>query len=517
MVIIKTPNRYFFKDLVKKFLIFCLVSFFATQNVLADLKVPAYLSDGVVLQQQSKVILWGWDIPGNKIKINCNWSDSLINTKADNEGKWQAAIKTNVAGGPYQISIQSNKESLSIKNILFGEVWLCSGQSNMVFRFSNSSDYLKDKEEMNLPQIRYLEVERSIEDEPQNDIPGSVWKSINPDNADRLSAVALYFAQKLQMDINIPIGIIEASWGGTAIDSWTPLHTLKENARLAVNLDRWEDWKRDFKKDSIAYQAQLHALKNGEIAENPEMPITVYINKRPQRKPSSLFNGMIAPLSKFRIKGVIWYQGETNRTWSEEYEYHLIKFIESWRNEWGYNLPFCLVQLAPYKGKAEAVSQIMEAQFNVSNTMEDVGLVVTMDVGDMDDIHPKNKKPVGQRLANWALSKIYGYDTKFYSGPIFKGYERNNNSIKLFFEHTLSGLIFQEELNGFEYIEFNENGTQKPPKKLELNIDDKILSISTRSISFPIIVRYGWGLEMARANLFNAEGLPACPFRVLVK
>lgn len=500
-----------------EFFTFILVNLLVIHSVFANLKAPAYFSDGMVLQQKSKLPLLGWDSPGNSISINCSWTNKVISTKVDEHGKWQINIDTPKAGGPYQILIKSPKDSINIKDVLVGEVWLCSGQSNMVFRFSNCKSYPEDKAKMNLPEIRYLEVKRNISNMPQDDIPGSSWISVNSENAYDLSAVALYFAQKLQLDLNIPIGIIEASWGGTAIDTWTPIKALKSDAKLSINLDRWETWKNDFKKDSIGYQAQLVALENGEISTNPEMPTSVYINNRPHREPSSLFNGMIAPLTKFKIKGVIWYQGETNRTWSKEYQYHLTKFIEVWRQEWGCNLPFCLIQLAPYKGNAEGVSEIMEAQFKVSNTVENVGLVVTMDVGDMNDIHPKDKKPVGYRLANWALSEIYNYTTINYSGPLFKGSEKKEDSIRLFFEHASSGLLPQDTLNGFEYIEFNEDGTQKAPKHLEVSIDGQDLVISSEKFNFPVIIRYGWGLEMEKANLYNKEGLPASPFRTLIK
>ena len=494
-----------------------IIIIFQVQNVDADVRLPAYFSDGMVLQQQSNVSIWGFGTPNEDIKVFCSWNNTFYETKVSSEGRWKIGVSTPEAGGPYQVIIKAKQKTIEIKDVLIGEVWLCSGQSNMVFRFSNCSTYEADKMNMQNDKIRYLEVKRKISDTLQNDAPGSSWESLKLGNTGSLSAVALYFAQKLYEEKQVPIGIIEASWGGTSIDNWMPRDVLEKDPNLAVSINRWETWSSEFKKDSIGYQAEIDAWKQGKISDKPEMPTSVYINNRPHRKPASLYNGMIAPLTNFKIKGVLWYQGETNRTWSETYQYELTAFIESWRKAWGSNLPFGLVQLAPYKGKANEVSEIMMAQLNVSKSVNDVGLVVTMDVGNMDDIHPNNKKPVGHRLADWALEKVYGDKTVHYSGPLFKEYTYRNNILCLEFSYASSGFLTQKRIEGFEYIEFNNDGTLKKSKPIDVALDGETLIINKPNIQRPFILRYGWGLKMAEANLFNNKGLPASAFSCLIR
>ena len=191
--------------------------------------------------------------------------------------------------------------------------------------------------------------------------------------------------------------------------------------------------------------------------------------------------------------------------------------ITSWRDAWQYDFPFYFVQLAPYKGDAQGVSEIMEAQFNVMKTTKNVGMVVTMDIGDIDDIHPKYKKPVGERLANWALAKTYGFKKINYSGPLYKGMKKGSNEVRLLFDYSEFGLKSKGKLNGFEVVEFNDNGTKKLPRPLNVRIEGNKLVVSTEKLKLPFIIRYGWGLNMSNANLFNKEGLPASAFRVLVK
>lgn len=487
------------------------------QNIWADVKIPAVLSNGMVLQQQSNVPIWGWSTPGESISVSCNWSKQKVAVNADDSGKWKAMVATPKAGGPYTIIITGKSNSISIVDVLIGEVWVCSGQSNMVFNFSNSNTYKEDLNKMNYPNIRYMEVNRQVSEIPLDDAPGSVWEAITPDTSKKYSAAALYFAMKLQKEMKVPVGIIEAAWGGTAIDNWSPAEILKKDKSLTASINRWKQWEKEFKGDSIGYYTALAAYKKKEISKKPEMPTSVYINHRPHRMPSGLYNGLIAPITQFKIKGVLWYQGETNRKWSSEYENHFNKMITSWRDAWQYDFPFYFVQLAPFKGDAQGVSEIMEAQFEVMKSAKNVGMVVTMDVGNMDDIHPKDKKPVGERLANWALSKTYGFKNINYSGPLYKGFTKKNNKIKLLFDYALSGLEAQGKLNGFEVVEFNDSGTEKAPRPLHVQIDGTELVVSAEKLEYPFIVRYGWGLNMAKANLFNKEGLPASPFRTLIK
>ncbi len=489
----------------------------AMNNVSAQIKVPSVLSNGMVLQQQSNVPIWGWSAPGEKISVSSSWSKQKIKVKANNFGKWKIIMATPKAGGPYTLTIKGNSNSITIKDVLIGEVWVCSGQSNMVFRMSNSDTYKADLDNLEYPNIRYFEVKRQVSEIPQEDALGSKWETINAETASPYSAAAIYFAIKLQKKLNVPVGLIEAAWGGTTIDNWTPLETLKNDDLLSKSIKRWEDWGKEFKGDSIGYHYTMEAYNKKEISKKPSMPSSIYMNNRPHRLPSGLYNGLIAPITQYKIKGVLWYQGESNRNYSEEYALNFDKMITAWRNAWQYHFPFYFVQIAPFKGNADGVSEIMEAQLEVMKFAKNVGMVVTMDVGNMDDIHPTEKKPVGERLANWALSQTYGVKDIDYSGPIFKEYTKEKNHIKLHFDYAASGLKADGDVKGFEVIEFNSNGAKKPAKPLAVNIDGTDLVISTENLVSPFILRYGWGLNMGNTNLFDKEGLPASPFRILVK
>lgn len=501
----------------KKFILILFFLFLLLTQLIAEIKLPAVFSDHMVLQQQSAVPIWGWSDPGERITINCSWLKHAVNTKTTTEGSWNAILNTPKAGGPYQIIISGMAEKSVITDIMIGEVWLCSGQSNMVFRFSDVTNAEMELKKADFSNIRYMEAQRQVSETALDDAPGSEWMAVNTENAAQYSAVALFFAMKLQRELNVPVGILEAAWGGTAVDSWTPTNTLTNDSALSIAIQRWQVLKKVFKSDSIGYDHQLLAWKNKEIKKKPKMPTSVFIMNRPHRQPGTLYNGMIHPFTKFKIKGILWYQGETNRKWSTEYAYAFGRMIESWRDAWREELPFYFVQIAPFKGNAQGVSEIMEAQYEVFRNVDKTGMVVTMDVGNMNDIHPRDKRPVGERLAGWALSNTYAIDNINCSGPLFKTLKYEGGVTKLMFDHVEDGLMTVGKPKGFEIIAFNDNGTQKAPTPVDVSIDGSELIIRTQGITKPFIIRYGWAEKMAVANLFDQGGLPASPFRVLVK
>lgn len=483
----------------------------------AQLKLPAIFSDYMVLQQQTNAPIWGWAKSGETIRISNSWSKQKVKVVTGKDGIWKTTITTSKAGGPYTLKIKSSNKTIQLKDVLLGEVWVCSGQSNMVFSLGTSLNGKAEVAKANYPNIRYLDVERQVSETPLVDVPGSVWTSVKPEKADKYSAIAIYFAAKLQQEMNVPVGIIEVAWGGTAADNWTPKQVLENDPKLMIALERFKTWQSDFKMDSIGYYVQLEAQKNGVIAKKPAMPTSLFIKARPHRAPSSLYNGLINPLTNFGIKGVLWYQGETNRKWSSEYAYLFETMIDSWRKAWNEDLPFYFVQLAPFNGSVEQVSEIMEAQLEVFHKVENTGIVVTMDVGNMDNIHPINKKPVGERLANWALANTYNFKNINVLGPLFKSTEVKNDRLIVNFEYAQSGLKTQGIPIGFEIVEFESNGTHKQSKSIIPTIENDRLIFNIQNYKKPFILRYGWAEKMENANLFNEEGLPASSFRVLIK
>lgn len=488
-----------------------------TSVLFAQLRLPAIFSDHMVLQQQSEVPIWGWAEPGETIEISNNWSKEKVAVKTREDGVWKTQMKTLKAGGPYKLKIKSSHETINLSDVLLGEVWVCSGQSNMGFYLGSSLNGDDEVDKANYPNIRYLDVERQVSDTPMVDVPGSEWTAIGSDKADKYSAVAIFFAERLQNELNVPIGLIEVAWGGTAADNWTPREVLQNDPKLDIAIKRYAEWQIDFKSDSIGYYAQLEAKKKGIIEKTPEMPTSLFIEARPHRAPSALYNGLIHPLTNYGIKGVLWYQGETNRKWNTEYAYLFETMIDSWRKAWGKEFPFYFVQIAPFKGSVDEVSAIMEAQLQVYRNVKNTGMVVTMDVGNMDDIHPINKRPVGKRLANWALANTYDIKNIAISGPLYKTTTVEGNQLRVIFDFAQSGLETEGVPKGFEIVEFEGNGTHKAPKTIVPTIEKNSLVIDVKNFSKPLILRYGWAEQMEFANLFNKEGLPASTFRVLIK
>lgn len=496
----------------------CIISlFFFTTVVCAQLKLPDVFSDHMVLQQQTEVPIWGWAKSGETISISNSWSSKEVEIISGENGIWKTKILTSNAKGLHSLKIKSSNKTIHIKDILLGEVWVCSGQSNMVFSLDSSLNGKTEVSKFNNPNIRYLEVKRQVSDIALIDSPGSKWTKVSSENAAKFSAIALFFAEKLQKEMNVPVGIIEAAWGGTAADNWTPKGVLENDKELNIALERYKEWQDNFKMDSIGYYAQLEAKEKGIIAKKPKIPTSLYIKARPHRAPSSLYNGLINPLINYGIKGVIWYQGETNRKWSTEYAYLFKSMIGSWRQALEKDFPFYFVQIAPFKGDIEGVSLIMEAQLETYRTVKNTGIVVTMDVGNMDNIHPINKKPVGERLANWALGNTYGFKNIVLSGPLFKSTKIEGNILTVNFDFAKSGLKTEGKPNGFEIVEFKKNGTLKTPKTVIPKIENNKLIFTLDNIKVPSILRYGWAGKMENANLFNNENLPASPFRVLIK
>lgn len=506
-------------NLITKFFFFVLA--LAVLPLSAQLKLPAVFSDHMLLQQQAEVKVWGWAQPSSSITVEGSWNKSKVSTKTGENGRWEAKLQTSKAGGPFTLKISNKKESIQIKDVLLGEVWVASGQSNMGFSLSESENGPATIANADHPKIRYMKVERQVSEAPQDDAPGSKWEAITPENAGAFSAVAIYYALHLQKELNVPVGIIEASWGGTAADNWTPEPVLRNDAKLNIAFDRYKEWIKEYPRDSIGYYAELKAEEDGITSVKPEMPPSVFIKERPHRQPSVLYNGMINPFTNYAIKGVIWYQGETNRKWNEEYAHLFGSMIKGWREAWiRPELPFYFAQLPRFGGShIEEVSKIMEAQAQVLHQVAHTGMAITIDVGDMHNIHPTDKQPVGDRLALWALAKTYNKNISPYSGPIFKSVEKDQNgNLKIIFDHTGSGLMANDDgqLRGFEAVPFNSNGSEKEPQPLKAKIHGTTVIVNTEGLTAPFILRYAWAEKMEHANLSNKENLPASAFRVLV-
>ncbi len=642
-------------------LITILGSVIVSDCVIADVKLPAVISDNMVLQQDTEVALWGWASPGETITIKAEWSKEVKEAIADETGSWIIHLATPSAGGPYSITI-SGATSITLENVLVGEVWTCSGQSNMEMRVGSGAGLggvVNEKQELaaaDYPNIRLFTVPNTVSAHRRIDTNGS-WVQCSRETVAVFSATGYFFGRHLHQHLDVPIGLIDADWGGTVAQAWmsreaisrfdeftTELQFLDEvkdpNRRVSITQQRAKQWwggldktssietywmsvafddstwettelPSDFEAQGISgfdgivyyrraidlpglqpdvkalielgpiddyddlwingvhvaatheagrwnvprkYSVPPHILKssnnvialrvldtggiggaNGQphemklgggglpkpislsgswkykpgatVKELPRMPESVRIS---QNTASVLFNGMIAPLMPYTIRGVIWYQGEANRSTAALYRTLFPALIHDWRVQWGNpNLPFYFVQIAPfrYAGNNGQTALLREAQLMALST-PNTGMVVTMDIGNPNDIHPRNKQEVGRRLSLWARAKTYDEDELTVSGPIYRSMKIENDTIRIRFDHMNGGLILRDSDRSY-FIIAGEDRRFVPAKAL---VEGDSIVVSSELVSHPVAVRYAWE-DAPDPNLFNVDGLPASPFR----
>lgn len=441
----------------------------------SQIKLPAFFSDHMVLQQNDNVSIWGTDKPGTKINVSGSWGQKSM-VSANDKGQWKLKIRTPSFGGPYTLTLNGSNEII-LNNVMIGEVWLCSGQSNMempVKGFNNqpidgSAEAILNSKNN---QIRLFTVKKTASVDPLDNVEGQ-WAEATPATVRDFSATAYFFGKKLNTLLNVPIGLIHTSWGGSSIEAWIDREAFSQFNTIELPRN----------------------LPEGGLNHTPTL----------------LYNAMINPLVGYGIKGAIWYQGESNRNRAEEYSRLFPTMIKTWRKKWQQNeFPFYFVQIAPYGYNDGNAGFVREAQLNTMKTVTNTGMAVTMDIGDCDYIHPREKKLVGDRLALWALSKDYGFEEIAFSGPVYKDIDENKEGkIQLSFLYSDNGLSsYGQPLTGFEIA-----GSDKVFHPAEAKINgDKSLSVWSNEVSQPVAVRYAFS-NCEAGSLFNTEGLPASSFR----
>ncbi|WP_372808131.1 sialate O-acetylesterase [Pontiella sp.] len=473
--------------------IFLVASLFVSAAMGQSLKLASLFSSDMVLQQQTDAAIWGQAAPGAKVSVAVSWSKQVAEATADADGRWKTSIKTPKAGGPHRVTVKSGGETVELKNVLSGEVWFCTGQSNMQWKMRGYGvDFWKeDVEAANLPNIRFCQVAQVIALEPQDSVQAK-WSVCNPTSVLSFSAIGFFFGRELYEELNVPIGLVSVNWGGSSAETWVAKETLSKqfpefNARMA-----------EYPK-MAAESGVLHMSAQG----------------RPQglnqRNPAVLYNGMINPLVSFALRGAIWYQGESNVKDPVQYRTLFPAMIQDWRTRWGIgDFPFYYVQIAPFNYKSEPipVAFLREAQ-TMALSVPNTGMAVTMDVGDETNIHPKQKKPVAHRLALLALAKTYGKSDLVYSGPLYKACKVEGNQIRLAFDHVDGGLVGND---GEALTHFTISGADRKFVDAEAVIDGDTVVVRAAGVSKPVAVRYGWG-NADMPNLANQEGLPAPSFR----
>lgn len=443
-------------------------------GVQAQISLPSVFTDHMVLQQKSDVPVWGWGVASGTIKVVGSWAlKDTATTVVRSDGTWETTLKTTEAGGPYTLSILGNG-SCELKDVMLGEVWLCSGQSNMEWTpMSNIDNRDEEIAAANHPDIRFFHIPKRGATTPQNNCEAS-WAACTPDVMKNTSAVAYFFGRNLQKDLNVPIGLIVSAWGGTPAEVWTPEERVMENPQI-----------RDAMPDKTY----------------PWWPV----------EPGVLYNQMINPIVPYSLAGAIWYQGESNRDHPDSYGILLKTMIESWRKSFKKDFPFYLVQIAPhtYNSGDNGAALVREHQEWVSRTVPETGMVVVSDcVADIKNIHPTNKQDVGLRLANLAMGKTYGLLASGYESPVFNGMTVNKNKAVISFLHAENGLVCKDkQITGFMIA--GEDGVFEPGKA---QIKGNTVIVTSPRVKQPVTVRYCFD-DATVGNLFNKEGLPVAPFR----
>lgn len=493
----------------------------------AELSVPHFFSDHMVLQRERAAAIWGWADAGAEVTVS--FKGRSAKARADADGRWKTQIETGAADAAGAVvAISSGQKTIQIKDVLVGEVWFASGQSNMYYTMNRSPEYAGLIAESKHPALRMFNAPLVTAAENQEDIEG-VWETSTPQTVPGFSAVAFFFARKLHLELGVPVGVIKSAWGGKPVETFTSreaLNTLPGTKAMVEALLK-EDAGYDEAKSKAAYETKLTqwkatiaAAKGKSAEERKRLPKKPDVPKRPlltEGKPGVLFASMIHPFAGYTMRGAIWYQGEGNaKPGAVRYDQTLPLMINDWRTRWNDEFSFYHVQLANFRAPSTAPGTpdpwplVQDGMRRVLDTTPKTGMAIINDVGEADDIHPKNKKDPGERLARWALAKDYGKEL-IWSGPLFKTAEMKQGAVHIRFEHCGDGL---KSRDGGPLKRFEIAGPDKVWHWANAKIEgtDSVI-VSSPEVKEPAAVRYAWASNPEGANLVNSDGLPASVFR----
>jgi sialate O-acetylesterase len=499
------------------FIVMTVVLFVGLGSVWADVKLPAIFSDHMVLQRNEAIRVWGWADAGETVSVTLG--EDTATTTANSVGKWQVTLGARSAGDPTALTVKGNN-TVTLTDVVMGEVWICSGQSNMQWSFNNNVDNgAEEVAAAEYPGIRLITVPRITANTPQEDFEGQ-WVPCTPESVKPFSAVGYFFGRILHRELNVPVGLISTNWGGTRVEAWTSTGDLKQTPAAGPVLEAWQETCAAY--DPVKAQTQYDdAIKKWEQdaaqakADNKPAP------RRPGKQadprvsphhPANLYNSMIAPLVPLSVRGAIWYQGESNVARAYQYRELFPLMIRNWRRDFlNPDMPFGFVQLAPYNyggDRGDALPELWEAQVMTLKHLKNIGMAVTTDIATTSNIHPPNKQDVGKRLGLWALATIYG-ERVVYSGPIYQGCEVHADAVSISFSHVGSGLTTSD---GEMPSHFTVAGADRVFHPAAAQIVGSRVIVSSDEVKHPVAVRFAWS-NTAEPNLKNREGLPASPFR----
>ena len=486
----------------------------------AEVKLPAVVGDNMVLQADKSVPIWGWAKPDETVTVTVTLGGKAgkpVAVKAGADGRWQAMVPAMACGQAGEIAIRDSSSTTTIKNVLVGEVWVGSGQSNMQMTVKSSDNADQEIASAKYPKIRLFHVTRETAEAPKTDCQGK-WVECSPETVPEFSAALYFFGRHLHKELGVPMGLIHTSWGGTPAEAWTSRPTLEAEPSFKPLLDRWARQLAnppdvvEINKKLMDNWKQAVAKAKADKKPAPRMPRPVVDPRVSPHRPASLYNAMIAPLLPYGIRGAIWYQGESNHKRAWEYRTLFPIMIRNWRQVWGQgDFPFGFVQLAPYNYHNEPFycAELREAQRLTLKACPNTGMAVTMDIGNPKNIHPTNKQEVGRRLALWALATQYGKKDLVHSGPMYESMAVDGGKIRVRFGSIGSGLVTRDGQAPSHFLIAGDDQRFVPATA---ELDGNTVVVSSPAVAKPVAVRYAWQHD-AEPNLANKEGLPASPFK----
>jgi sialate O-acetylesterase len=504
-----SPAAIAMRSLLSLALLLCIAA-----HVRADVTLAPPFQDHAIVQRDKPLPVWGRAAPGEHVTVE--FKGQRIGTTVGDDGCWLVYLEPVPASAEPAVLTVTGKNTLTVQDVLVGEVWLASGQSNMEWPVAKSADAEQEMATARFPLIREFDAANTVTDQPADTVAG-MWQPCAPDTAGRFSAIAYFFARELHRKLGVPVGILNSTWGGTAIEAWTDAFTLKSTVTWPAIDARWQQSLAEFPERLANHPAELAAWKKAdELAKatktkNPLPWPRAPVGPGTPYALSGLFNGMIAPLQPYAMRGAIWYQGESNWPRPAEYAEVFPAMIRAWRAQWNQgDFPFYFVQLANFTVTNDpgglAWAWLREAQMKAL-TLPNTGVAVTIDIGDPKDIHPRNKQEVGRRLALLAKAQVYDIPVDW-SGPLFASARREGAAMRVSFTQAADGLTAgNKPLQAFELA-----GADRMFYPAAARIDRDTVVVSAPEVPAPEAVRYAWS-NSPEANLFGGTGLPAAPFR----